>query len=890
MKKLLWIAGIIVVLAAGVFSWFYFFPAEQAKPASPAIDAVPSNAAFIIEWKNFDDVKSVELSENEIFRSLKSSELLDDVFSNYEFVNKLLSGDSLAKRVRSLPFIVSAHLSGVKKFNFLFLANLPAGADSTDIRKFLSGKLSGQKVIARSYEGVTIYEIKEQDASVFAFTVINSVFISSRSAVLAEESIRHILHGTSLRQDPGFRKIMETSKRRENGTLYLNFKNFQSFSELFLERSAAREFRNSNQFANWMGCDIKLKNDILFFNGYIFSNDTNNNYLNVFKSQKSQSISFQEYIPSNVSFCSWLGIDDLKQFSKSYFSWLENSNRMFSTQNELSKFTAGKKIRLPDDLHTFAGKEFFSFSVEKQSRDSVGKGYYFGFEVKDEEKAINYLKALRAEGTDTVEIAAGENTIIPVQLENLFSLIGLSTINTQANYFTQVGGYLIFASTPDELLAMLRYVNAGNTFKKSLVFADISDNLANEANLFMFNVPFRNRTHYNELLNENFKDEKGLLSAFSSDYSSLALQISSGKDLFYQDAILRLNPEAKKEQIPVWEGNAEEELIFVQAAGTVESNGVFCQDKEFTLYYYSSEGQLLFSKKLNGTIAAPIQLLPVKGSDPLFVVPMADELLCFSSKGIEQPGFPLKLSSKLAGAVAVFDYDNSGDPRILFGTEDGKIFNYTSKGELAKNWNSSEISTILSSAPLHIRTSKDYLVFPGSDKIVFADRRGKVIKTADTGPINPVSIRTVKSGNNHNILFSDMNGNLFILNPDKEKEKVQGIRAGKRESFMEDVDRDKRKDFLLTDTASVRLLNDSLQNIFSVQLDGIEQSELFKLKTGCYIVLHGLEQQGILDENGNWLSAFPIPAGGISFDPKSSPSAYYLIKGRKIHKFVLTGE
>jgi hypothetical protein len=889
MKKILAIILILVLAAAGAYFYFNFFRNEKPKVMSPAIDAVPANAAFIIEWKGMSTFRSINSGNNDLITSLKASSLLDDEFNAFAFLDSTLNHDSLVSRaLQTQPIFISAHLSGVKKFNFLFTTNLPDGLDSASVIRFFQERFKNTTISKRQYESTTVYELKQQDLPVFSYTIINSIFVGSRNTVLTEESIRHILHGKSLREDPGFKKIMETSKGRESGTAYINYRVFPSFAELFLTPSIAKQFRLSSQFANWSGADIKVKNDATLLTGYVFSNDTNNNYLNIFKGQKPQQMEFQEAVPSSVSFCYWTGLSDLKSYFRKYYSWLENSNRYFNTQNELKALNESRKTKFPEDLAGFCGKEFFYFTTEKQSTDSLTTGEFLALSVTDADKAISYFKKLRPDTkTDTLAVTINEQVITPVYLGSLMNLSGIVPFDVECQYIMISGNYLFFAETREDLAYLQRTVGAGNTLKKSMISTDINENLANEASVFMMSVPFRSKQMINDLFTSKEPEDLTTASKLMNNYSVVAMQVTTSKDLLYQDILVKYNPEAQKEQIPAWEQQLEDDMVFVQSVSQENDHGVFTMDAQNNLTYFDADGQQRFSKKLNGAVNGSIKALPLKSEVPVYVIPTSSGIYAMNINGIDQGGFPLLVK---ATYLNVFDYENQKEPRIIAGTEKGKILCYNAKGEISSTWNP-ELNEKLDAAPVYIRVgNKDYLAFATASSVTVTDRKGKIIKKFTTKGIVAKSLKPVKGKESAYLGFCDSAGDIWQIYPDKLT--INKLRSGataRVNFFYEDLDRNKKKEFIICDTTGIKFMNDSSEVIREININGLKEVEILRSKTNNYILYKAAGETGLLDGAGYQVQGLPIHDGYLSADPSTTPASFYVVRGRNISKFAITG-
>jgi hypothetical protein len=87
-------------------------------------------------------------------------------------------------------------------------------------------------------------------------------------------------------------------------------------------------------------------------------------------------------------------------------------------------------------------------------------------------------------------------------------------------------------------------------------------------------------------------------------------------------------------------------------------------------------------------------------------------------------GFPVAISSEITTGLAVLDYDKSKNYRLLVGTNNGNIYNYTIQGTAAKGWSYSG-----GARPIKIEHQK----VSGEDRIVVTYKSGEKKKFKKTG-------------------------------------------------------------------------------------------------------------------------------------------------------------
>jgi hypothetical protein len=123
MKALKWIFILLTLGAVGYFSWRWFNPGDEA-PA--ALTLVPPNAIYLFEtrtpiesWKTISgSAQWRHLQKNSYFGSLTSAtNSLDSLIRDNDLLFNLIGSRSV---------VVSAHMVGVRDYDFLFVVDLKA--------------------------------------------------------------------------------------------------------------------------------------------------------------------------------------------------------------------------------------------------------------------------------------------------------------------------------------------------------------------------------------------------------------------------------------------------------------------------------------------------------------------------------------------------------------------------------------------------------------------------------------------------------------------------------------------------------------------------------------------------------------------------------------------
>ena len=211
----------------------YLFYSQLRTTPNKAINAIPGNAAIIIESRDFQNAW-LKLRETTLFwRTLTGVDFIKNLNENTSFLDSVFSAESKAAMlIKGRPSFISAHLVGANDYSFLFLVSLKNIRQISEIDHVVVKSSSGIEVNKRIYDKVTISEIKVSNKELFSYTFSKGIFIGSFSSMLVEDAIRQLNSGSSLismEKNPGFSKIHRTAGKKSHANIYINFDHFSDF-------------------------------------------------------------------------------------------------------------------------------------------------------------------------------------------------------------------------------------------------------------------------------------------------------------------------------------------------------------------------------------------------------------------------------------------------------------------------------------------------------------------------------------------------------------------------------------------------------------------------------------------------------------------------------------
>ena len=275
-------------------------------------------------------------------------------------------------------------------------------------------------------------------------------------------------------------------------------------------------------------------------------------------------------------------------------------------------------------------------------------------------------------------------------------------------------------------------------------------------------------------------------------------------------------------------------------------NEIIVQDSENKIHLINSDGQVEWTKKINGKILKEIhQIDTYKNGKLQYVFNTENNLFVIDRKGRNVGRFPLKFDDKITKPISIFDYDKNKNYRLLI-TQNRELFMFDSKGKRVKGFEYKKKSEIITK-PKHFRISgKDIIVFKTIDELLILDRRGK-IRIKPKGNYKYSNNEIYQHENN---LVSTSNKNEIV------KINMKGdVKIGESMSFNSKLI--SSKNLLITLQKNIIANLDKETEIEFGKYDGFK---IYNLNKNEFVTVYDSQNKNLyfLDKNLNIQDGFPI--------------------------------
>lgn len=496
------------------------------------------------------------------------------------------------------------------------------------------------------------------------YRVIDNLFVAS-SQPEHLESIKKT-------KKPELKKLLATTN--EENVASIVYQN-QEKNELLLKNDS---ISNTNEVL-----DLEFNNNRIAFSGISKSNDSLNK-LNAFKNTLPQKFLLAEIIPADIEEVTRIAFDDYSIFA-------ENLETINSTKTD----SLSSLLNLSNEIALLKTNQGNAIAIHALDSDLLNE-------------ALN--TSLNSTIFKSISIFEFENpSLFKHKLKPFFQL-------KKASFGFTFENFAIFSDNKKVLETIISSKLNNQTLSNSEKFSAISQKLAEESSYLIY---------------KNEKGLKNLLSKNPNGFNANALQYVYDTNFAHINGIYskyskRYIKNKVSEDFTI---NLTTDIISEPQVVKNHTNNTFniaVQDVNNQLHLYSSKGNLLFKKELNGQILGKIKQIDIYKNGRLQLVFATQSRLYVLDKNGKDVGvFPIKFNDNITQPLSVFDYDNKRNYRLLV-TQGKSLIMYDAKGKRINGFKYKKAANTISSQPKHFRIgNKDYIVFSQGEKLEILNRQGK---------------------------------------------------------------------------------------------------------------------------------------------------------------------
>ncbi len=712
---------------------------------SDGYKAVPINTPILIELKNYEDWRD-KLNN----KTLYWSELLKEKdFQNIEsFLKNIDSNLTQIEELKTLleqkPLLISLNIVGKSTIQPTYILETDELTSESSIHDILEEHFGENvNIKKKEYQDTYIHTLYFKDKSPqISYAFYKGLWLCSPSIIQIEASIRQIDQEQSIMDNEAFKRVHKTAGANVDANVFIQYKTFYELFSQFINPNLHAAFKNIKYLADWSELDLDFEEELLFMNGFTYSKEESNNYLNIIKDQSPDDIRIPEISPSGTSMILAFHLSDFEDFQEGLISYHSRRNKGNAYLTWFKEFEKKYEFDIQEAIEDIIENEVGIVYTNINPLDLEQKTY-FVMETKGERRTIDELQPLMENWSRFKETDIS-GFIEPHQVKdgktvNIYRFpvsdmpekwLGKVFAHAKSKYFTFIDDYMIFAKTSSDLKSIIDDNERQSTLENNSDFIKLNENFSNESNIFFYKHTARSQKldkalFSNKVYSKISKNIKSL-----KKVQSIVFQINNSDDLFYTNCLLQFNPNLENKPHTIWESKLDTTVSIKPKVVLNHRNNrkeIFVQDLRNNIYLIDRNGKVLWKQNIGEKIESEVyQVDYYKNNKLQYLFNTKHKIYLIDRNGNAVERYPLTLRSEASAGIAVFDYDKSRDYRLCIPCENKKIYMYNIEGDVLPGWEFQGTESFVRSEVQHFRVGiNDYILCSDKNRIYILNRRGE---------------------------------------------------------------------------------------------------------------------------------------------------------------------
>lgn len=896
MRKIIVIAGILLLVAAGAFLGFRYYKKMNEKPViqtfstkqNPAYKAVPPKCPLILEIKNTQGFCKALESDHPIVKKLREIPAVDSLFMKINSFNNFADDHSgIYNLLENKSVIISINPTGKNQLSSLYLVQMNDQNESASAAETVSSDLGVEYVVTRkNYDNTTIYHARSAELDFF-YACANDIFMVSEDFILVEQAIRQT-NSQNLLDNYEFTELYKTIEENAFANIFINHQTIHQMLAKFVSPEMRKTVNQLDVYSDWSGMDLYLKSAEIELNGFSVTEDSSDHYLNLFRHQEAQKMTIEKAIPVGASYFVALNLKNSTTYIDQYESYLKANGQFYPREMSLMEFQKKTKtdpVRLFKDI---AGTQFAGVYTTI-NKSIPGQNRFFVAEILNEAEAKDKLSKAVAEFRLTnkdhsedmqtnVNIHSKNSVnIYKLPISNMAeSLLGKAFAGINGNYFAVYQKHLIWGDNLPGMKSYLESLAAEKTLSNDSVYKEYTKSSLPKSNFYMYaKVPkvFRLK---DVLLRPTLSAHLSANEEAIRKFSILSWQFAVSGDKIKNRVNLRYDPNMKEEPQAIWQLKLDGQLAqrpkLVLNHKDTANREVIVTDKMQNVYLINKEGNILWKMTTPDPIISDIHQIDIyQNKKYQYVFNTSTQLFVIDRMGNNVGKFPVIFKSMASNGVTVTQYMPSREFRYFVAGEDKQIYVYDRDGRLLPKWKFEGTQSQVTKPIRHFDIEgKDYIVITDQQNTYFLDRQGKsrdIQAEAFNRSGNPIYYF---DGGNPRLISTDAQGKIHIQDfTGQSQVKELGKFSASHRFTVEDMDGNGSPEFLFADGKKLTVFGSDDMILFEKTFpEVITEAPIVSNPvpgvTRIGVVTRGDNKIYLLDGKGAMVWGFPL-AGNTSF-------------------------
>lgn len=699
----------------------WFFYQQLFQGIKDPMKVIPQDAAIILEIPEFEKFYKNWHTGTAYEKALLEWPGLGPLqYGLPQMIPALKEWTSSFEEWEAVPVIFSLHQEGV----LVLFASNGTGLQSLE-REVISQFSPLPEMAEKTIENQYYLELISPDGELY-ISEKRGLFFMSTSISLLSKALQNINKFNAFSDSQAFLALQKVSGKRSDAHVYVNY---QELGLLFAQDSIPKNssiWAQAQQIGLWSGLDLNLKNNEILLNGYSIAQDTTHQFLTLLKDQNSLGMTIVSQFPYETKSYYHLSLNQYGAYLNHWKNYLNESGKWDTYAKYFEKIEKSIKGK-PEEIHP---KWWAGEMASVKTEDGKDYGIFLAHKGRESFKTLSEIAHLSQPSMISMDYKGVKMKEInfPYFLRCQF---GPWFESLEKTYFTVVDELVIFAKSISDLKAYIDLLESGYILQKNESYHSFSDNLSKNTS-FSFYV---NRPESAELILDIFPkadlDMINKTSLFQKDLNGFSLQLNWKNQMVYTGIFAGLSGKTTQKSSS-WQIQLDSQISkgpFQVTDHTDGSHKYIVFDEFRQMYLINEQGDVMWKKQLEEKAKSDVfEIDFYKNGKIQYLFNTENYLYLIDLTGQLVTGYPVKLNSEASAGLALFDYTNNKDYRILIPCVNGEIYNYKIDGSLLKDWKSKNTRrTIPKPISQVVANSSDYIIAEADNgNILMFDRKGKV--------------------------------------------------------------------------------------------------------------------------------------------------------------------
>lgn len=850
----------VIVLFTGVILLGYFLNRNRKDMITDPYRVIGTDAAIVIETYDLRSLLNSFTTGKGLAGEIKNVRQFEGFTSSLYFIADQVNRPGYKKIMQEGTALISFHPSAKGGLVPFFSKAIPSETGIRQLREAFSSsgivnlhekKTAGKRVLFLPFKAAG-----RTDTLFVAIT--SGLLTGSTSEDLLAKALTEAGTGTDIRNLPGFSRIFLSAGKKAD-KLFLVFDNLGNIpGKLF----AGGENSPGSRIAKMSGCaggDFYIDEKGFSISGYSEISDSSS-ALKIYSRVQPAEFHSYKILPSATSL-----------FKTAIF--------VPGIRKEKAATIPGLKLlSLADELSPYIGDEVTSAYIDIRG-NPVGRNSLMIYELKNRMQCETVMMRHLGAYPRISYFRPDDQTSIPVYTQGFKGLGSVLMPGFASGLidscFTFYDNYLVTGNSFATITRFLYDNMLNKTLANDIWYREFEKTIPSRTGFLFYCVPSGCLDYLSGFLDSKIVDALKANKGSLDKIESIGFQLASINGMTYNNLSVSYREEVREKSVTEWETLLDTTAAIKPFFFTNHNTGareIFIQDIRNNIYLINTAGRVLWKvpiqERINGTIYmidyyrnGKYQLL-FSGRNFLHLI---------DRNGNYVDRYPVRLRSPATNSLALFDYDNNRNYRLVIAGEDKLLYAYDKAGNVVKGWEPFRTAgQVVQEAGYFKVSGKDFIVVADEGSIYFLDRSGKErMRPGDAVTRARGSALRLVPGSEPALVCTSPDGTLQTISFNGNVKKFSFRKFSFDHSFdFFDVDGDGFGEYVFIDSSFLYLYDHNLKEMFAKDFSSAKLGGPINFtfssqnrKIGVFDVNNNLIY--LIDSKGEIMKGFPLKGASM---------------------------